>query len=61
MVSLALIGAVRVWIFVPQALVVVENYPVQKYAACYGMFSMINGLIFVTANPIFGMYENCVH
>ncbi|XP_015114494.1 uncharacterized protein LOC107039412 [Diachasma alloeum] len=58
MVSMALIGAVRVFIFVPQSLVIVENYPVHKYAACYGIYSMISGLTFIITNPIFGIIKD---
>ncbi|XP_063989092.1 uncharacterized protein LOC135168638 [Diachasmimorpha longicaudata] len=58
MVSMALIGAVRVFIFVPQSLVVVENYPVHKYAACYGIYSLVSGVTFVITNPIFGIIKD---
>ncbi|XP_011313812.1 uncharacterized protein [Fopius arisanus] len=58
MVSMVLVGTVRVCLFVPQSLVIVENYPVHKHAACYGIYSMISGLTFIIANPIFGLIKD---
>lgn len=57
MVCISIIGAVRSWIYVPQPLVIVENYPVEKYAACYGVFSLVSGIIIITVGPVIGTYQ----
>ncbi|XP_011313842.1 uncharacterized protein [Fopius arisanus] len=58
MVSSVLIGIVRSWLSVPQPLVVVENHPVEKYAACYGIYSLVSGFIIITAGPFLGLVKD---
>ncbi|XP_063989093.1 monocarboxylate transporter 5-like [Diachasmimorpha longicaudata] len=58
LVSTVLIGTVRSWLYVPQPLVIVENHPVEKYAACYGIFSLISGFIMIAGGPLFGFVKD---
>lgn len=50
----AVIGMVRSWLMVPQVLVVVENLSVDKFAAAYGVFAIISGVISIVCAPIVG-------
>lgn len=52
--TVATIGMVRSCLFVPQPLVVVENFPVEKYAAAYGIFSVVSGMITIFFGPVIG-------
>ncbi|XP_057340861.1 uncharacterized protein LOC130677939 [Microplitis mediator] len=52
------IGIVRTFLMVPQPLVVVENYPVEMYAACYGIFTLVNGLVMVIIGPLVGIIKD---
>ncbi|XP_051176329.1 uncharacterized protein LOC127291309 [Leptopilina boulardi] len=54
----ALIGMVRSWLMVPQALVVVENISVDKFAAAYGVFAIISGLISIVFGPAVGLIKD---
>lgn len=54
LVSIAAIGIVRSWMYVPQPLVVVENFPVEKYSAAYGIFSLVSGGIMIFFGPVIG-------
>lgn len=54
MVCMAAIGVVRTCLYVPQPLVVVENHPVELYTACYGVFTLVNGIVYVVIGPIIG-------
>ncbi|XP_074100232.1 uncharacterized protein LOC141528199 [Cotesia typhae] len=52
------IGIVRTFMMVPQPLVVVENYPVEMYAACYGIFTLVNGIVMVVIGPLVGIIKD---
>lgn len=54
MICMAAIGMVRSYLFVPQPLVVVENYPVEMYTACYGIFTLVNGIVIIIFGPLVG-------
>lgn len=54
LVFVAVIGGIRSWLIVPQPLAVVENISVDKYAAAYGMFAVISGIISTVFGPIVG-------
>ncbi|XP_043267855.1 uncharacterized protein [Venturia canescens] len=56
--TVATIGMVRSWLFVPQPLVVVENFPVEKYAAAYGIFSVVSGMITIFLGPVIGIIKD---
>ena len=54
-VTVAIIGIVRTWIYVPQPLVLVERFPaVEKHAAVYGIFSLVSGSIMIVFGPVVG-------
>ncbi|XP_053598558.1 uncharacterized protein LOC103570511 [Microplitis demolitor] len=52
------IGIVRTFLMVPQPLVVVENYPVEMYAACYGIFTLVNGVAMIIIGPLVGIIKD---
>lgn len=54
----AVIGMVRSWLIVPQALVVVENLTVDKFAAAYGVFAIISGGISIVFGPAVGLIKD---
>ena len=56
-VMVAAIGMVRSWLMVPQPLVVVENLAVGKFAAAYGVFAIISGLISIVFGPVIGKFQ----
>ncbi|XP_034952014.1 uncharacterized protein [Chelonus insularis] len=58
LVCTALIGMVRSFILVSQPLVVVENFPVEKYAVCYGIFTLVNGVVMVILGPLVGFIKD---
>lgn len=56
-IMVAAIGAVRSWLLVPQPLVVVENMSVDQFAAAYGVFAIVSGVISVMFGPFAGLYR----
>ncbi|KAK0078589.1 hypothetical protein PV326_009254 [Microctonus aethiopoides] len=58
MICMAAIGMVRSYLFVPQPLVVVENYPVEMYTACYGIFTLVNGIVIIIFGPLVGLIKD---
>ena len=57
LLMLGAIGAIRSWLIVPQPLVVVENIRADQYAAAYGLYGLIYGIICVLFVPFVGMYD----
>ena len=56
-VMVAAIGAMRSWLLVPQPLVVVENVSVDQFAAAYGVYAIVSGVISVIFGPFAGTYS----
>jgi hypothetical protein len=56
MIMVAAIGAARSWLLVPQPLVVVENVSVDQFAAAYGVYAIVSGIISVFFGPFAGEY-----
>ncbi|KAJ8667692.1 hypothetical protein QAD02_009355 [Eretmocerus hayati] len=52
------VGVVRSWLLVPQPLVVVENLGVEQFAAAYGVFAVVNGVISVVFGPLAGLIKD---
>lgn len=50
----ALIGLVRPWLLVPQALVIIEDIRIEKFASAYGINSVIAGLVTIVFGAIVG-------
>ncbi|XP_001599963.1 monocarboxylate transporter 14 [Nasonia vitripennis] len=57
-IMVAVIGAVRSWLLVPQPLVVVENISVDQFAAAYGVFAIVSGVISVIFGPFAGLIKD---
>ncbi|XP_011501502.1 PREDICTED: monocarboxylate transporter 14 [Ceratosolen solmsi marchali] len=58
MIMVAAIGAARSWLLVPQPLVVVENVSVDQFAAAYGVYAVVSGIISVLFGPFAGLIKD---
>ncbi|KAL7307177.1 monocarboxylate transporter 5 [Trichogramma pretiosum] len=58
LIMVGVIGAVRSWLLVPQPLVVVEDVGVDQFAAAYGIFAIVSGVISVIFGPLSGLIKD---
>lgn len=54
-------GSIRTLMYVPQPLVVVENINVDQFAAAYGVYAVISGVIAVLLGPFAGILFEINH
>ncbi|XP_014208569.1 uncharacterized protein LOC106639457 [Copidosoma floridanum] len=57
-IMVAAIGAVRSWLFVSQSLVIVEDIRVDQFAAAYGVYAIVSGVISITIGPLTGLVKD---
>ncbi|XP_078045875.1 uncharacterized protein LOC144474656 [Augochlora pura] len=57
-IMIAVIGVVRSWLLVPQALVVIEDITIEKFASAYGICGAISGIINILFGPIVGLMKD---
>ncbi|XP_031828762.1 uncharacterized protein LOC116425325 isoform X2 [Nomia melanderi] len=57
-IMIAVIGVVRSWLLVPQALVIIEDISIEKFASAYGIYGAISGIISILFGPIVGLMKD---
>ncbi|XP_076648257.1 uncharacterized protein LOC143356442 [Halictus rubicundus] len=55
---IVVIGVVRSWLLVPQALVIIEDISIEKFASAYGIYGAISGVISILFGPIVGLMKD---
>ncbi|KAG5315826.1 MOT9 protein, partial [Acromyrmex insinuator] len=58
LITIALIGAVRSWLLVPQPLVIIEDLNIEKFASAYGINSIISSLVTIIFGAIVGIIKD---
>ncbi|KYN43018.1 Monocarboxylate transporter 9 [Trachymyrmex septentrionalis] len=58
LITIALIGAVRSWLLVPQPLVIIEDLNIEKFASAYGINSVISSLVTIIFGAIVGIIKD---
>ncbi|XP_072753491.1 monocarboxylate transporter 9 [Anoplolepis gracilipes] len=57
-ITIALSGASRSWLIVPQPLVIIEDISIEKFASAYGIFGIISGLVTIVCGAIAGFIKD---
>lgn len=60
LITIAIIGAVRSWLLVPQPLVIIEDLNIEKFASAYGINSVIGTLITIIFGALVGKLRETV-
>jgi len=54
LITIAIIGAIRSWLLIPQSLVIIEDLNIEKFASAYGINSVISSVVTITFGAIVG-------
>ncbi|XP_011639060.1 monocarboxylate transporter 9 isoform X1 [Pogonomyrmex barbatus] len=57
-IMIAIVGAVRSWLLVPQPLVIIEEQDIKKFASAYGIYSVISSLVTIIFGAIIGLIKD---
>lgn len=60
LITIAIIGAVRSWLLVPQPLVIIEDLNIEKFASAYGINSVISTLVTIIFGALVGKLRETV-